>query len=332
MKIGNSFMHSKRIFLSTTFLLLVLLLVLGQIQAQDYGRYHAKNREIEGYLLEENWEKAFEGYRWLDENFEFIFPRDLRIASQVAWEQKDTLGFQYFSQKAFQTGWKWKHVKKQLDDHPEFKDDFGNALRKISKSNPIAEVKFPEVRKQVKKLFIQDQWQALGALFTFSSEKQDRYAERKFAPKAIERTASIKKIISEVGFPGEQLIGNRTWAATILSHYNSISEEFVKKDTTYQGIRDQLWEEWEKGTISPIEFALIENWYHSVSSGRSVASFAILEEEVSQENLPAVNAARKNIGLPSVENYNKLLDLQKRKGMNFFLGTYFGKANPIAIR
>lgn len=329
---GNSGMNTQKIFISMTFQIACFLLVLGQTQAQDYRDYHVKNREIEVFLIEEDWAKADEGYRWLDENFDFMFPRDLRIASQVAWELKDTLGFQYFSEKAFQAGWKWKRVKKQLRDHPDIKTSFGKALRKKSKLTLPQEVRNPQVKKQVKNLFIQDQWQALGALFTFSSEKQDQYAERKFAPKAIERTKCIEKIMNEFGFPGEQLIGNRTWAVAILSHYNSISEEFVRNETIYQGIREKLWEEWKKGMISPVEFALIENWYQAVSSSRTKPSFAILEEEVSRENLSSVNAARINTGLPSIENYNKLLELEKRKGMNFFLGTSFSNPNPILIK
>jgi len=299
--------------------------------AQDYQAYHSRVREIEHSMLTQDWDEALEAYLELEKGYEFLFAKDLKIALQLAYRTRDSVSFQRFSGAAFARGWGWKKAKKELKENSDFASGMGDRLKAISKNTEKPEFLHLEVREQVKKLFIQDQWQALSALFTFSSEKQDRYAERKIAPKAKLRVEKLREIIAEIGYPGEMLIGNFVWSSTILSHYNSISGEFTRADTLYPAMKVMLRQEMNLGRISPFEFALIDNWYQSVKSDRTVESYGILEGEVSEGSIASVDANRLAVGLPTIGDYNRLLALQKESGMKLFFGQAWGSNSPIGI-
>ncbi|GAB3234131.1 hypothetical protein J0A67_20485 [Algoriphagus aestuariicola] len=314
------------------FLLVGLLFVFFSAEGQDYLDYHRSVRAIEASLLQEEWEEALALTLRLERDFEFLFKKDLKIALQLAYRVGDSVSFRRFSGKAFERGWDWKKAKKELRDNSDFELGLGDSLKSISKRTRRIPVPYPEIREQVKRLFIQDQWQALGGLFTFSAERQDRYAEKKFAPKAKKRVEEIRSIMDQVGYPGEMLIGNSVWASTILSHYNSISERFAKADTLYPALKDSLRRDLGLGKISPFEFTLIDNWYQSIVSGRQVESYGILEREVSDEALPMVDTNRLAVGLPTVADYNRLLDLQEKNGIRLFFGEAWGSNSPIEIK
>ena len=300
--------------------------------AQDYHVYHSKVRMIENSLLTQDWNDALEKYLELEKGYDFLFAKDLKIALQLAYRARDSASFQRFSEAAFARGWEWKKAKKELKENPDFPFGMGIRLKSISKNTEKSEVRHPEIREQVKKLFIQDQWQALGALFTFSSHKRERYAERKFAPKAKLRVERIQEIIKEIGCPGEMLIGNFVWASTILSHYNSMSEELTKADILYPAMKITLQRELGLGRISPFEFALIDNWYQSVKSGRTVESYGILEGEVSEGSVASVDANRLAVGLPPIGVYNQLLAVQNESRIRLFFGQAWGGNSPIGIK
>lgn len=299
---------------------------------QDYHSYHSSVREIEHSLLNHDWNSALEKYLELEKGYDFLFAKDLKIAAQLAYRTGDSISFQRFSEAAFARGWEWKKVKKELKENPDFASGMRAKLKSISENTEKSEFLHPEIREQVKKLFVQDQWQALGALFIFSSDRREGYAERNFAPKARPRVEKIREIIAQIGYPGEMQIGNFAWASTILSHYNSMSEELAKADALYPAMRITLQRELGLGRISPFEFALIDNWYQSVSSGRTVESYGILEEEVSEHSLASVNANRLTVGLPTIENHNWLLQLQRETGISLFFGQAWGRNSPIAVK
>ena len=314
------------------FLLLAIFQISLLVNAQDYDAYQGVCREIENTLLRQDWEEALEGYRQLRRDYDFLFGKDLKIALQLAYRTGDSVSFQRFSQETFARGWKWKRAKKELKMNPDFASGMGRELKSFARKAEPPAFPYPEMREQVKRLFVQDQWQALGALFTFSSEKQDRYAERKIAPKARERVEEISEIIKQVGYPGEMLVGNSIWTSTILSHYNSISEKFVKEDTLYPVLRNSLRKELGLGRISPFEFAMIDNWYQSVGSGREIESYGILEGEVSEDSISTVDANRLAVGLPGIYNYNRLLELQSKSGIRLFFGEAWGANSPIGVK
>lgn len=125
-------------------------------------------------------------------------------------------------------------------------------------------------------MFLKDQWKAIGALFSFNDKAQDRYAEKKFAPQSERQIAEFSNIFKDYGYPGEKLIGNDFWMSTILSHHNSISQYYNKKDTIYPRLRPQLKDALKKGQISPFEFALIDDWYYSTKSEKKKPTYGIL--------------------------------------------------------
>jgi hypothetical protein len=302
------------------------------VNAQDYYAYHAACREIENILLVQKWEEALEGYRRLERDFDFLFKKDLKIALQLAYRTRDSTSFRSFSEEAFARGWKWKRAKKELKINPDFASGMKKELKSFAKKAEPPVFLYPDVREKVKRLFVQDQWQALGALFTFSPEKQDRYAERKIAPKARDRVEKIQEIINQIGYPGEMLIGNSIWSSTIFSHYNSISEKFVKEDTLYPVLRESLRKELGLGRISPFEFAIIDNWYQSIVSDRKIESYGILEGEVSEDAIKEVDANRLSVGLPTVDQYNRLLDLQSKSGIRLFFSEAWGANSSIGVK
>jgi hypothetical protein len=307
------------------------LLFSLKISAQGYDEYHARIREIDRFLLDQDWGRALEKYLELEGGYDFLFIRDLKVAGQLAYRTGDSTAFHRFSKAAFVRGWDWRKVKKELRDNPDFALGMRSRLKAISKKTERREFTNPEIREQVKKLFLQDQWQALGALLVFPSERRERYVERKIAADARLRADAIWRIVDEIGYPGEMKIGNFVWATTLLSHYNSISDEFVKADTLYPAMRSILRKELAMGRISPFEFALIDNWYQSVSSDRTIESYGILEGEVTPGALSLVNDNRQAVGLPTVEDHNQLLQLQSNAGIKLFFGQAWGSNSPIRI-
>ena len=80
----------------------------------------------------------------------------------------------------------------------------------------------------------------MGALFRIGSKSQDNYAENKFAPHSEQQISELRDILLEIGYPGEKLIGNDYWVSTILSHHNSISQAYNKKDRLYPELKPQF--------------------------------------------------------------------------------------------
>lgn len=312
--------------------LLCVFLIFFSVRAQDYQRYHNTCREIERLLLEENLEGAMGKYLKLESQYTFIFKKDLKVALQLAYRLGDSPSFERLARLTFSQGWDWKRAKKELKDNPDFAAGMAVQLKTIAKQSQPSQVPHPDVRRRVKQLFIQDQWQALGALFTFSPQRQSRYAEGRIAPDAKKRVLEIWQIVEEIGYPGEMLIGNAVWSSTLFSHYNSISEGFAKKDTLYPAMRGILKAEIWAGRISPFEFALIDNWYQSVSSGRAVESYGILEGAVSESSLITVDRNRVSIGLPDVSTYNELLEWQEKTGIKLFFSHAWGNNAPIKVK
>jgi hypothetical protein len=126
------------------------------------------------------------------------------------------------------------------------------------------------------------------------------------------------KILDDQGYPGEQLIGNNYWMSTILSHHNSISKEYVNQDTLYNFIKPKLIKAIENGQISPYEFAMIDDWYIAVNSGRTQTGYGFLNPPLSS-TLTETNKLREKIGLRTIELRNKLVDVENETGINFYL-------------
>jgi hypothetical protein len=95
-------------------------------------------------------------------------------------------------------------------------------------------------REQVKKIFSKNQWKAFKTLFSFNSKVQDTSTQKKFAPHSERQIAEFFDIFKTYGYLGEILIGNNYWMSVILSHHNSISTIYNKKELLYPNLKPKL--------------------------------------------------------------------------------------------
>ncbi|MEZ4886979.1 MAG: hypothetical protein R3E32_19775 [Chitinophagales bacterium] len=289
-------------------------------EKQDYAIYHQQVIEAEKLIGSEKYSDALQVYESLFDNYDFVFLREYQIATQLALFLEDKTKAKKYLRQGILAGWKLKSIKrnkyisqlKKEEDWNSIKTEY-RVLRHQYESN-LNE----ELQKQVKKMFSKDQWKAIGALFTFSSDAQDRYAEKKFAPHSEKQMAESINIIESYGYPGEKLVGNYYWMSTILSHHNSISQEYVQQDTLYLYLKPKLVNALKNGQISPFELALIDEWYHCVKNDRETSMYGILEPP-SQSELSKSNELRAAIYMRPIEVRNQLVDIEKKTGMDFYL-------------
>ncbi len=286
---------------------------------QDYEKYHQQVIEAEKLITLEKYEDALFLLDELIASYDFIFLREYQIATQLALCSKDIPKAKEYLEKGILAGWTIKSIKKNVFLKNLPKEDWGAIKKKYKNLNKQYKATLNwTIRKQVKQLFSKDQWKAIGALFTFSSDAQDRYAERKFAPHSEVQMATLADILETHGYPGERLIGNNLWMSTILNHHNSISKAFNEKDTLYLKLQPLLKQAVKNGQISPYDIALMEDWYLLTKTGRTASFYGIVAAPT-QAELGTTNKLRKAIFLRSVETRNSLVDIQQKTGMDFYL-------------
>ena len=287
----------------------------------DYATYHRVVVEAEELIADQKYDEALATYRKLVDNYDFVFRRDYQIATQLAVQAgRVDEAFDYLK-RGMAGGWEMKSIKKnkflrKLRDNSEWKEvrnEYPSLRQQYQKRLN------PAVRTVVKKMFGSDQWKALGALFTFGSNRQDRYAETKFAPHSEKQMAKLATIIETYGYPGEKLIGNGFRASVIVSHHNSISQRYTLADTLYSHIRPKLLNAIALGQMSPYEFAMVDDWYIAVSSGRKTKGYGYLTAVLTEAERIEANQLRRVIGLSSVETINRLIDVQQQTGINPYL-------------
>ena len=286
----------------------------------DYLHYHKQIVEAEKLIGEENFKAALSKYENVFDTYEFVFLRDYQVAAQLALFLNDKQKAFHYVKEGISAGWELKAIKRnkylsQLNKEPEWKSIVNSydSLQKAYNEN----LNQP-IRNKAKKMFSKDQWKALGALFRIGDKAQEKYAERKFAPHSEKQLFELIAILETAGYPGEKLIGNRYWISTILSHHNSISTEYAKKDTLYAFLKPKLYEAIKNGQMTPYEYATIDDWRRTVASDRTEPGYGFLNSPT-QTSLPVTNELRQIIGLRPIEVRNKLVDVEQRTGMNFYL-------------
>ena len=315
--------HTSGRLFNLMFFLLYPFCVLP-IQAQninvDYLQYHKQCINIENLIIDERYQLALDEYEALFQQYDFIFLKEYKVATQLSIYLGEMEKARHYLEKGILAGWTLKAIKKdqslaKLRNHDSWKS--------IQQAYPLLQRKFEakldhKLKKQVKKMFSKDQWKAFGALFTFSSKAQDRYAEKKFAPHSEDQMAEVYPILANYGYPGEKMIGNNFWMSTILSHHNSISQAYAKNDTIFESLKPKLLKALKKGELSPFELALMEDWRQATLSGHDRAFYGFLNPPRASE-LVEVNQRREEIGLRPVQLRNKLVDIQEKTGMIFYL-------------
>ncbi|MDZ7608312.1 MAG: hypothetical protein U5K79_22630 [Cyclobacteriaceae bacterium] len=173
-----------------------------------------------------------------------------------------------------------------------------------------------QLRTEIKEMFIEDQKRAIRVALTPIKKWRERYINRKFVPNNRTQVRRINQIIDQSGYPGEKIIGDKSWATVIISHN--------EHDTIYNQLRPKLYSAFERGELSAIELAIIETWRIVVDTDRKEKGFIIWGEEIAKSESIKGDSLRQSIGLRSIELNNKLIKTEKELGMKFYLSPFHG--------
>ena len=299
----------------------VLIASSASFSQDNYLEYHSQLIHCEQLIAEEQNTAAIEAFDSLFDQFDFVFLRDIKVATEISVYAGDFASAWTFLRLGIKSGWTLKSIKRSnslrsLEEHAEW-------TRIISEYDSLHHIYLDRLnlplRDKVHDMYKRDQKKALGALFRFGQKAQDKYAENKFAPHSELQLHELERILNQYGFPGEQLIGNDLWASVILSHHNSISHDYNSADTLYDQLRPKLMTALIHGEISPYEFAQIEDWRTAARSGHEQTSLGYLGKIHNTSEFTLINENRSQIGLRSIELRNSLIDIENSTGMNLYL-------------
>ena len=285
-----------------------------------YAQYHQKVILAETFVAKEALDSALVVYKDIFKTYDYVFLREYQLATQLAIKLKKDEEAALFLKGGIETGWTKKSIKNNellkawldtedgkaiLLDYDKYRDGFEQGVNDT-------------LAAKVHEMFKRDQKLAIKALLRLSSASQDKYAEKKFAPHSEKQMEQLLNIINEVGYPAAKLIGNDMWMSTVLSHHNSISQNYVKADTLFLYLRPLLQEAIDKGEMLPVDFAFIEEWRIATMTEPSEVSYGFLEPPF-KEGLMKTDSLRAAIGLRSVQLRNDLVDAQNKTGIDMYL-------------
>ena len=237
-------------------------------KAVDYNKYHSDIILAEELISQEKYEKALIRYEKLFEEYDFIFLRDCKVASQISFLIGEREKGLIYIKKAITNGWELTNLKKQkflstylLDSdwkniEEQYEDLHNQFLDRIDS----------KIKNRVQSMFDEDQKIAYKASIIKDEIEQEKFITKNFPKHSEEQLENLNQILDSNGYPGEFLIGNDFWVSTILSHHNSQGTDYVRNDTLYDFIKPKLIEFLNKGYISPYEIALVEDWKKTVIS------------------------------------------------------------------
>ena len=284
----------------------------------SFTNYHQHISKAETLLGEEKFKEALAEYEKIIDSYDFVFLREYKIVSQLALHLGEEEKALHYIQKGISSGWEFKELKrneflKPLHRLPQWKL-LARDYEKLHKEYLNGLNHF--IKDEVEVMFKRDQAMALGALLRFGDKAQVKYAEKRFAPHSEVQMEKLIQLLETHGYPGEQLIGNNFWASTIISHHNSISQEYGNRDTLYRYLRPKLILAIDKGQISPYELALMDDW--KIATGSSEPGYGFLNP-TKRSTLLQTNMLRSAVGLRSVELRNKLIEVEQKTGLKFYL-------------
>lgn len=300
--------------------LFIFAAVINANEKRDYGIYHQRVIEAEKLIASENFDNALLVYEQLFDEYDFVFVREYQIAAQLALYVNNKKNAIKYLKQGILSGWEMKSIKKNKYLDKLRKDKVWQSIEsEYPGLNKQYESNLNQIqRERVKKMYSRDQKKAIKALLRFSSKAQDNYAEKKFAPHSEKQMAELAEILKTYGYPGEKLIGNSFWMSTILSHHNSISTAYNKKDTIYPELRPILMAALKNGQMSPYEFATLDDWYLTTKYERTEPTYGFLDPPLASK-MPTTNALREFIHIRPYELRDALVAVEKKTGMNFYM-------------
>lgn len=305
-----------------TLILIGCLLVSTTSKAQEnYLNYHSKVIECEQLIVEAKYTAAINLFDSLFKKFDFLFLRDIKVATELSVFEKDYQSGLKFTRLGIKAGWTLRSINKS------------NNIRSLKKQREWAKIISAydslhniylsrlnfQVQEQMHEMIKNDQKKAFGALLRIGQKSKRRYSEKKFAPHSEHQLKELEQILNEYGYPGERLIGNNIWCSVILSHHNSISLNYNSKDTIYAQLKPKLLNALKKGEISPYELAQIEDWRIAALNDHELTSYGFLGTIPDDTILEIVNKNRADIGLRSIDLRNNLIDVENKTGINLYL-------------
>ncbi len=308
--------------ITLTFIFIVHLLFSTKSKAQEnYLNYHSKVIECEQLIIERKYSTAINLFDSLFKQFDFLFLRDIKVATELSAFEKDYKSGLKFTRLGIKAGWTLESINKNdnlrsLKEQREWYKIMSayDSLHQIY----LSRLNF-QVKEQVHEMFKKDQKKAFGALLRIGQKAKRRYSEKKFAPHSEHQLRELEQILNEYGYPGERLIGNSLWGSVILSHHNSISVNYNSKDTIYAQLKPKLLNALKKGEISPYELAQIEDWRIAALNNHELTSYGFLGTIPDKIILESVNNNRAKIGLRSIDLRNNLIDVENETGINLYL-------------
>ncbi|MBD0400681.1 hypothetical protein [Flammeovirga sp. EKP202] len=304
--------------MSTLFLSLIFSLYPYSDTA-DYQNYHQQIIHIEEMIVDEQYNVALDEYVKLFDQYDYIFKRDLKIAADLSLFLKRKEQSISLISTCLSRGWELKSFQKDRLKELLSKSEYENLRQQASQLHQqyISNLDL-NTKEAVHHLFKEDQKMALKGFLKWGDKAQEKFMDSKFAPHSEKQMKTLKHIIISKGYPGEQLIGNNYWGATVISHHNSMSYNYVKRDTLFTDLKPYLIESLRDGQLSPYEMALMEDWRNAVLRDSSTIAFGYVNPPTIQ-TLKQINKNRYKIGLRSIELRNKLVKIEKKVGLKFYL-------------
>ncbi|MCR9248880.1 MAG: hypothetical protein NXI20_00595 [bacterium] len=288
---------------------------------ENYLDYHRKVTNCEQLITQEKYGAALTCLDSIFSEFDFIFLREIKLATELSIFQNDYLAAFKYLRIGISNGWSIKRIKSSkslqiLQEEPEWFELESNydSLIQIYKNRINT-----DVRNQVRQMVKKDQKMAIGAFIRIREKSQNKYTRNKFAPHSERQMSRFQDILEKHGYPGEKIAGHNLWASIIVCHHNSISPDYNSKDTLYTSMRPWVLKALEKGEISPYEFAQMEDWKTAVLNDHKRSSFGFIGDVGSEENLMEINQNRSAVGMRSTHLRNQLLDIEKSTGLNLYL-------------
>lgn len=286
-------------------------------KSNNYLEYHKELSVIEECLILKKYTEALNLFSNLISQYQFIFPRDAYLATQIAAYLNEKELAKVFLIKAIESGCDFKmlkknlHIKKIINDIgiKEFKEIYSKSNLEYKKNIST------EVKETLQKLHKKDREYLISyyKLYNFFSKEKILHEWNEYSVTA---GAEVKEIIQNVGFPSYKIVGTdnlEDYKKGDFKDYISSHMAIILLAHDYESIKDVmplLLEEVNKGHMSARALAFLRDviTFKRLTKKKlknddfdtyKYGTFLFQDENI--ENISDYNYERKEIGLCSLE-------------------------------